>query len=555
MSNTVVGKVAALEKQPSTNDEFVFWTKPDVMLSAFDVVKVDNLNNSVTYGIVIETNHITDTPSYLGSFVSSDFGDTDTKILTNRLSMNYVMCKVLRNTKNIYLPVHDGNLVSLADEDDIKHALGLLEVKSPILCGYLDMYSHISKKSLRIPVNFSARFLIGPEGSHLNISGISGLAAKTSYCMFLIKSMQDIIEKDQEDSYESVAYVVFNVKGKDLLALDEPNDSLPESDKKLYEQLNINPQPFNEVSYYYPYSSDAVKNTYAPSDLLKRQVDEKKAFYYRYTYMDDREDIDMLLAHDDDPTGTMEAICDQIITGSDGFDSIDTWGGFMSKVKQNMQSGKTGTKGEITANSWKKFKRIITKPLNNPVFGNRCRPEESEIRLDESLRSIKKNEIHVIDIARLDESMQSFVFGSAIKKIYDLKLSGEYDEERKFPDKIVVFVDELNKYAGSDVPKNSPLLRTLLDISERGRSLGIVLFGAEQFKSSIHERIKGNCATHCYGRTNSIEISKKDYSFIPSTYKNIMTRLSQGEYIITNPLFPSPLQVKFPRPVYKQFEN
>ena len=166
-----------------------------------------------------------------------------------------------------------------------------------------------------------------------------------------------------------------------------------------------------------------------------------------------------------------------------------------------------------------KFKRIITKPLNNPVFGNRCRPEESEIRLDESLRSIKKNEIHVIDIARLDESMQSFVFGSAIKKIYDLKLSGEYDEERKFPDKIVVFVDELNKYAGSDVPKNSPLLRTLLDISERGRSLGIVLFGAEQFKSSIHERIKGNCATHCYGRTNSIEISKKDYSFIPSTYK------------------------------------
>ena len=95
----------------------------------------------------------------------------------------------------------------------------------------------------------------------------------------------------------------------------------------------------------------------------------------------------------------------------------------------------------------------------------------------------------------------------------------------------------------------------MLDISERGRSLGIVLFGAEQFKSSIHERIKGNCATHCYGRTNSIEISKKDYSFIPSTYKNIMTRLSQGEYIITNPLFPSPLQVKFPRPVYKQFEN
>ena len=148
--------------------------------------------------------------------------------------------------------------------------------------------------------------------------------------------------------------------------------------------------------------------TYAPSDLLKRQVDEKKAFYYRYTYMDDREDIDMLLAHDDDPTGTMEAICDQIITGSDGFDSIDTWGGFMSKVKQNMQSGKTGTKGEITANSWKKFKRI-SQNLSIILYLGIVVDLKNPIRLDESLRSIK-NEIHVIDIARLDESIVCFRF-------------------------------------------------------------------------------------------------------------------------------------------------
>lgn len=36
-----------------------------------------------------------------------------------------------------------------------------------------------------------SRFLIGPEGAHLNISGISGLAAKTSYAMFLLKAIQD----------------------------------------------------------------------------------------------------------------------------------------------------------------------------------------------------------------------------------------------------------------------------------------------------------------------------------------------------------------------------
>ena len=31
--------------------------------------------------------------------------------------------------------------------------------------------------------------------------------------------------------------------------------------------------------------------------------------------MDDREDIDMLLAHDDDPTGTMEAIVTKLSQG------------------------------------------------------------------------------------------------------------------------------------------------------------------------------------------------------------------------------------------------
>jgi len=117
----------------------------------------------------------------------------------------------------------------------------------------------------------------------------------------------------------------------------------------------------------------------------------------------------------------------------------------------------------------------------------------------------------------------------------------------------IIFVDELNKYTSTDIPKNSPILRQILDITERGRSLGIILFSAEQFKSAIHDRVKGNCSTHAFGRTNAIEISKRDYRFIPSVYKNMMTRLSPGEYIIENPIFRSLLNIKFPNPLYKQF--
>jgi len=150
--------------------------------------------------------------------------------------------------------------------------------------------------------------------------------------------------------------------------------------------------------------------------------------------------------------------------------------------------------------------------------------------------------------------MQAFVFGNTIKEIYDLQLGDNDTEGAGKPAKIIVFIDELNKFASSEVPKNSPILKQILDISERGRSLGVILFGAEQFRSAIHPRVTGNSSTSAYGRTNSIELAKADYKYVPKVFQNMMTRLKQGEYILQNPIFRTLLNIKFPKPVYKQFK-
>lgn len=186
----------------------------------------------------------------------------------------------------------------------------------------------------------------------------------------------------------------------------------------------------------------------------------------------------------------------------------------------------------------------------NDIFGKSL---VNEVDLTNEIQNhLRANNVMVIDIARLDGNTQSFVFGTVARAIYDLKLDGDRND---IPDKIILFVDELNKYASSDSPKNSPILKQLLDIAERGRSLGIILFSVEQFRSAIHDRVKGNCATQAYGRTNAIEVSKPDYRYIPKVYQNMMTRLSPGEYIISNPALRSLVNVKFPRPAYKQFPN
>ena len=472
----------------------------------------------------------------------------------HRIGMNYVKAKVIGNTDNIYTPVLNGSKVSLASQSEISEALGLDKIENKMPCGYLEMYEGEDK--VKLPVFFNSHFLIGPEGAHLNISGISGLAAKTSYSMFLMRAIQEASIKNG-DNDDDVAFVFFNVKGRDLLAIDEPNKNLSKGEKKLYEDLGLSGLPFENVNYYYPFSDDGKTKTfsYAQQEDINKQVGLNKAFKYKYVYENDKENLDLLFANVDDATGTMDSIINYIISGQGNFTNIRSWNDFKDEIGDYCKAGNTKSDKEITVTSWRKFKRVVSKGLSHSIFSGRVNEDKNEVRISEAVKQIKKNEIKVIDIAKLDQDTQAFVFGDVIRAIYDMKLGQDDRDENDIPSKIVIFVDELNKYASSDVPKNSPILRQIIDISERGRSLGIVLFSVEQFKSAIHDRVKGNCSTHAYGRTNAIEISKGDYRFIPSVFKNMMTRLTQGEYIIEHPIFRSLLHIKFPREVYKQFKN
>lgn len=551
-----IGKVAATEKKPTTIDEFYFWTDKQRILNPFDVVKVEHIEGSISFGVIEEISHITDSASYLSNFISSDFGDISSEPNMHRIGMNFVKAKVLGNDKSIYTPVLDGSRVGLAEEAEVLQALGLKNIKNPLVCGYIEMY-HAEDK-ITLPVHFNSQFLIGPEGAHLNISGISGLAAKTSYTMFLMKAIQEKYLQNESIDDDSVAFVMFNVKGRDLLAIDELNEGLTGKEKKRYKKmLGLSTEPFQNVKYYYPYSelSKSKTQSYGQNSDIDSQIDVNKGFKYKYVFEDDKLNLDLLFSNIEDSTGTMESIINFIITDQGGFGDVSSWSQFINKISEYTKAGRTKGHKEISVMSWRKFKRVVTKALNNSIFSQRVVAKKNEIRLRDSIKEIKKNEIHVIDIAKLDQDTQAFVFGDVIRAIYDLKLGQEDRDENEIPTKIVIFIDELNKYASKDIPKNSPILKQIIDISERGRSLGIILFSVEQFKSAIHDRVKGNCATHAYGRTNAIEISKGDYRFVPPVYKNMMTRLDPGEYIIEHPVFRSLLNIKFPKPLYKQFPN
>lgn len=563
---SLIGRVIATEKVPTTIDSFCFWTDTELILNPFDVVKVDHIKGSKTFAVIEEISHITDSASFLSNFISNDFGDVNTDAPTLRIGMNYVKANVVGNDKNIFIPVQSGQRVYMATRDEVSEALGLADIKNPLVCGYIEMYESSGEENkITLPVHVDSKFLIGPEGAHLNISGISGLAAKTSYAMFLLKAIQDKylgMEAVDAES-DSVAFVVFNVKGRDLLTIDEPSDfdgdeEKAEAEMAKYEMLGLSTKPFNHVKYFYPYSTKNKSNSYVPKELFDKQKQQKKAFQYKFTYEQDKDTIDLMFSNVEDSTQTMAGIINQVIDGQNGFNVISTWQNFIKKLDEQSEAGNTANSKnkEIGVVSWRKFTRHIKKSVyHNPLF-NDLDESNSEVRIADKIAEIQKNDVYVVDIARLDSDMQAYVFGNVIRELYNFQLEEkDYSNGKCPPSRIIVFIDELNKFASKDSPKDSPILKQILDIAERGRSLGVVLFAAEQFKSAVHNRVSGNCSTFAYGRTNAIELSNSEYKYIPSVYKNMMTRLKQGEYIIQNPIFRSLLNIKFPEPIYKQFKS
>lgn len=540
-----IGRVSATESNPSSCDSFVFWLDDNVRLSPFDIVKVENKIgsfSSLTYAVVQDILHITDSPGHMSNYISSDFGDLEAQPLTQKLGLSYALASVVHNDKENYMPVREGSDVMTADAEDIKKALGLDNIPSDkcIPAGIMKTSTGVS-----VPVNFNSDFLVGPEGAHLNISGISGLATKTSYAMFLLQAIQHY----QND----VAIIVLNVKGDDLLRLDENNDKITQKQRDEWSLSGLQCAPFANVSYFYPYTKQEPHSlTVLNNATIERQKRDRILFNYIYTFQNDKEKLDLLFTNVDDPNDTIESIINFIME-SDEF-SEGHWEDFKKRLREytNRETKQKKTNQDITIQSWRRFSRLINNSINNDIFqkSESGDPGLRHVSLSEKIKEIKSGHTFVVDIAKLDEQLQCLVFGDVIKAVYELKHGGTDRED--IPRRIVIFVDELNKYAPSTAVRNSAILNYLKEISERGRSEGVILVSAEQFKSAVNDKIKGNCSSHVYGRTNAIEISKPDYRYIPKVYANMMTRLGKGDLIIEHPIFKTLLKISFPFPSYKQ---
>ena len=550
-----IGRVVATERNPTTTGLVQFWLRKSVNLKPFDFVRLHGpADTGDFYAMVIEIKQVSDENSPLSGYISSDFGRSEIQPRIERVVTTFAEATVLFNTKNLEMPVPHNSEVHWPEEEGVRRALGIDDYDRQVPAGYITMSA---QSPLNIHVDLDADYLIGPEGAHLNISGISGLATKTSYAMFLLTGIQQKQETDWDEASQA-AFVILNVKGSDLLRIDEPNPALKDEHKEDWAKCGLTAAPLKNVTYFYPYSADPARGfaqTKLSPKLVEDNVQAGRAFRYHYDIDDVIPRLRLLVEDIEDRNQTIVSCAEYCMQHNWG--DAPTKAQFQNQIRE--WAGKAPSK-EVHVMAWRRFARLIgQRTRHNDVFEVRDTDAATkrQVNLREIINHLKPGHVVVIDIAQLPDYIQSFVVGDTIDLIRSAKtghsdVSTEQDDEPEQvlgPGPVILFADELNKFAPKHGQARS-LTRYLREISERGRSEGVTLFGAEQFRTAIEERVTGNSSTQVFGRTTAVEADRdREIKGLPQAKR--VPFLKKGELLVSHTRFSSgTLKLRFPLNAY-----
>jgi uncharacterized protein len=538
-----IGRVVATELKPATPHQFHFWTARESPIGIGAIVRVEDAGRTV-YGVVTDGFAYSDLATPLHAVLGAD-GDPVAAGLepTARTEIRLFTAAVLRQVPEEPLqPVPLGS-VWLATDADVALALrmdGYTRGERPTGVP-VGLYATGGSAS---PVYLDCDFLLGPEAAHLNITGVSGLATKTSAVEFLLASIFQTFPAHKG----SVAALCFNVKGPDLCFLDQPA-TLGEEDRRLYARLGLRPEPFGSVRYYAPFKADGINlNTLRTHEALAGNT-EPLVWGLREVL-----DYAEVVLNRDDVDAKADAFIDFLaerVVGREYQDDMLRGRPFLVQSFADLEEffraifdfmEALGRGGEV----WKTHHLATIRKIRNRL-GNISTRSKGLVTDDGQANDLPWGQftdrsVHVVDVAGLDPLAQDLVFARVVSKLR------EHLERRDLGvDHVVVFVDELNKYAPAEGP-DTYVRKMLLDLSERGRYLGLVLFSAQQFRSQVQRRVVGNAGTGLFGRMDMDELATPAYQTVSPATKIKLATLPKGELMVRHPHFTQPIFVKFPRP-------
>jgi uncharacterized protein len=534
----VLGRTVSTEKFPNTTSEFYFWiSKQAKNVELANLVAAVAPDGIVTFGTIIAMNAILDIDSFHTDYISHDFGSPEVQPPTEINEIIVCKVQIIISTNEKVRPVERSD-VYFASRPGIEYALGMDQYMGQDKGIPIGVFENGDGEMT--PLQIDESFLLGPEGAHLNISGISGLATKTSMVEFAIKSL---FEYCSDQRGRKISIVVFNVKGKDLLYFDKPNPFLWEDtplaikSRQMYDLLGIDPEPFHDVRIFAPFDR---RNPARVKSIRK----DGKVEPFVWDVAEIQDDIDQLFDTSswDDSIEAVWVDIQAVLEKQDirDYDSLMSW----------LAEERRATYDPRHTNWHGHQKHIFYKCVKNLAslkgFYDGLVAVEGVKPIDLPIGEIKNGSIFVIDLQQLNERGQRMVFNKTLKKIQ--RLLEEKREGSAF-DNIIVFVDELNKFAPRAREGGKEHIRKdLIDIAARGRSLGLTLFGVEQFASEVDKQIVDNSATIMYGRTGYAELKDEIYGWLSNELKARLGTMPRGTILMKHAKFTQALFFKFPLP-------
>jgi len=400
------------------------------------------------------------------------------------------------------------------------------------------------------PVFLNADFLDGTRGAHVSISGISGVATKTSFATWLLYALFRSPALGGEAV--NTKALIFNVKGEDLLLLDHDNVRLDDRTRAAYQRLGLPAEAFKSVGVYAP---PRVGDRDATPDVASRTTGVDP-FYWTLQEFCQQKLLPFVFADADDERQQYTMVVHQV-TAKLAREAMPADGGavlidgeiirdypnlveFLESrlTDDETRSAWTGSAvGLGTANAFLRRLSGSRRDLGRLIRGDL--PE----RRSHSISTDSGGQITVVDLHTLPERAQRFVVGVTLRNEFERK-------ERSGTARPLLFVvlDELNKYAPRE--GSSPIKEILLDIAERGRSLGVILIGAQQTASEVERRIVANSAIRVVGRLDAAEATRPEYGYLPPAQRQRAVLAKPGTMFVAQPDIPVPLVVEFPFPAW-----
>jgi uncharacterized protein len=563
-----IGRVVTSEESPATAHEFFFWTAETEAAQNLDIghIVAAESEDATAVAVLDDPRRYSDLQSFLDDFYAYD-GDPSLEALSERVEILVFRARVLATKhrderKKSKRPVRTGP-VFFATNAAIEFALGTEEFSGHSIPMLLHENGNEKNGSpQRTPLYVDEEYLLGPEAGHLNITGMSGLSTKTSHALFTIASTFQTVED------KKVAALMFNVKGADLLFLDKPVEvsaeddpelaerykragqrGLPPEDREMYESLGIEIEPFENLRIFAPltFGGDPQASTVYPADIPAKNLNTRRRAWGEdrcvYPIVWDLEDVLPHAGRIFDPT-----------------DYDDKFKGFVEYLRAGQVRTMRRFHAEIDeafayfeeseSSYWNGHHQATVAKVRNRfgVLPSKCGGllVDGEVEygdLPQVDGSFEDREMRVVDISQLSGVPQDLVVTKVINSVWEMA-----EQNRLGVDKLIIFVDELNKYAPSG-SRTSSLKDTLVDIAARGRHLHLTLFGAQQFRSRVDDEVVGNAATSLYGRIGDEELTNSSYRSFSGTTREELLQLEKGRLLLRHAHYAVPIFGTFPRPM------